>query len=75
MTSPVLIYSRKNWNGHIDGLLQDSSNTIADALELLQSCNKQSRCLFIVQHYACWWLNIAMPEVIDREAKTWKFEH
>ena len=26
---------------HIDGLVQDSSNSIADALELLQSCMNQ----------------------------------
>ena len=28
--------------GHIDGLLQDCSNSIANALELLQSCTKPS---------------------------------
>ena len=27
----------------IDGLVQDSSNSIADALELLQSCTKPSK--------------------------------
>ena len=29
----------------IDGLLQDCSNSIANALELLQSCTKPSKCL------------------------------
>ena len=30
--------------GLIDGLVQDCSNSIANALELLQSCTKPSRC-------------------------------
>ena len=30
--------SVKNAHGYIDGLVQDYSNSIADALELLQSC-------------------------------------
>ena len=29
-------------HGHIDGLMQDCSNSIAKALELLQSCIKSS---------------------------------
>ena len=29
-------------DAYIDGLLQDSSNSIANALELLQSCTKSS---------------------------------
>ena len=29
---------------HIDGLVQDCSNSIANALELLQSCTKPSMC-------------------------------
>ena len=37
--------SKINWyltttNHHIDGLVQDCSNSIANALELLQSCTK-----------------------------------
>ena len=32
---------------HIDGLLQDCSNSIANALELLQSCTKPSMCTYI----------------------------
>ena len=31
---------------HIDGLVQDCSNSIADALELLQSCTKPSLCCY-----------------------------
>ena len=30
---------------YIDGLVQDCSNSIADALELLQSCTKPSICI------------------------------
>ena len=29
---------------HVDGLVQDCSNSIANALELLQSCTKPSMC-------------------------------
>ena len=29
-------------NPHVDGLVQDCSNSIANALELLQSCTKSS---------------------------------
>ena len=32
------------WYKHIDGLMQDCSNSIANALELLQSCAKPSIC-------------------------------
>ena len=31
-------------NAYIDGLLQDCSNSIANAMELLQSCTKPSIC-------------------------------
>ena len=31
-------------NGIIDGLVQDSSNSVANALELLQSCTQLSVC-------------------------------
>ena len=40
---------------YIDGLVQDHSNSIANALELLQSCTKQSICDIQPQfwnHYA-----------------------
>ena len=30
------------WLGYIDGLVQDCSNSIANALELLQSCTNPS---------------------------------
>ena len=33
---------------HIDGLAQDCSNSIANALELLQSCAKPSICLALI---------------------------
>ena len=32
----------------IDGLVQDCSNSIASALELLQSCTKPSRCYYLI---------------------------
>ena len=32
---------------HVDGLVQDCSNSIANALELLQSCTKPSMLLWI----------------------------
>ena len=32
------------WRFYIDGLVQDCSNSIANALELLQSCTKPSIC-------------------------------
>ena len=34
---------------HIDGLVQDSSNSIANALELLQSCTKPLVCVLLMQ--------------------------
>ena len=36
---------------HIDGLTQDCSNSIAKALELLQSCTKLSTCIDIFTNY------------------------
>ena len=40
----------------IDGLVQDCSNSIANALELLQSCTKPSICglSFHKQEYSTW---------------------
>ena len=40
--SMCLLY--KNWEHHIDGLVQDCNNFIANALELLQSCTKPLIC-------------------------------
>ena len=34
---------------HIDGLVQDCSNSIANAMELLQSCTKPSICAIYVR--------------------------
>ena len=36
---------------HVDGLAKDCSNSIANAMELPQSCTKPSICLYI-QHFA-----------------------
>ena len=38
--SPDLVFNMPHVNQHIDGLVQDCSNSIANALELLQSCTK-----------------------------------
>ena len=38
-------------NEYIDGLVQDCSNSIANALELLQSCTKPSICFMSLSHY------------------------
>ena len=38
--------------GSIDGLVQDCSNSIANALELLQSCTKPSQCDKVETAYA-----------------------
>ena len=35
----MLIYHQKSHQEHMDGLVQDCSNSIAATLELLQSCN------------------------------------
>ena len=50
-------------NVYLEGLLQDYSNSIANALELLQSHTKPSICLqsthqftFRCLYHACWWL-------------------
>ena len=36
---------------YIDGLVQDCSNSIANALELLQSCTEPSLCSVLSVHY------------------------
>ena len=41
--------SHPQWN--VDDLVQDCSNSIANALELLQSCSKQSGCLLLFYSY------------------------
>ena len=50
---------------NIDGLAQDSSNSIANALELLQSCTNNQYDLFAtssptsgIYHYAEWGLRL-----------------
>ena len=45
--SQALIISYVQVNVDIDGLMQDCSNSIADALELLQSCSKPLTSLLI----------------------------
>ena len=37
-------------NHNIDGLVQDCSNSIANALELLQSCTKPSTYIMPLNH-------------------------
>ena len=44
-------------DAYFDGLVQDCSNSIANALELLQSCTKPSICglLFVLEPYGMHW--------------------
>ena len=44
----------KNVKTKFDGLMQDCSNSIANALELLQSCTKPSKCYLSIDNQ-CWW--------------------
>ena len=39
---PGISAYREMWNAHSDGLMQDCGNSIANTLELLQSCTKAS---------------------------------
>ena len=49
---------------HFDGLVQDSSNSIANALELLQSCTKPS--IYIYNEHKVWWLVISVRGIMMR---------
>ena len=58
-------------NNDIGGLVQDCSNSIANALELLQSCTKPSMyalnvfCVIYQQQSVVWWrINASMNQVI-----------
>ena len=42
---------KKSSREHIDGLMQDCSNSIADAMELLQSCTKP--LIYVVWNLNC----------------------
>ena len=42
MDSAVCFLSNSSSQGHFDGLVQDCSISIANALEILQSCTKPS---------------------------------
>ena len=42
MISSVTKFIYLSWDYYIHGLVQDSSNSIANALELMQSCTKPS---------------------------------
>ena len=59
----VKVLSAKSWPSclhlkvlihHVDGLVQDCSNSIANALELLQSCTKPFDVISMVASYATW---------------------
>ena len=43
---------------YIDGLVQDCSNSIANAMELLQSCTKPSICTVLEIHIIWWWKHL-----------------
>ena len=38
---------------YLDGLMQDCSNSIANALELLQSCTKPAICTYLLHITSC----------------------
>ena len=44
LTSRQFIINQMSYVLHIDGLVQDCSNSIANALKLPQSCTKASMC-------------------------------
>ena len=48
---------------HIDGFVQDCSNSIANALELLQSCAKPSICVFSCDQAVLWMVQSVRPPV------------
>ena len=47
-----------------DGLVQDYSISIANAMEILQSCTKPSICCCIMQHYFSIWCYMDYNKVI-----------
>ena len=72
-SDPLLLGEHIHWNAHktfnyatnmrcedVNGLVQDCSNSIANALELLQSCTKPSMCyqtillVFLVLYCITW---------------------
>ena len=62
-TVPTFIFLLQTWNCHppIDGLEQDCSNSIANALELLQSCTKPSIWTIPTGHVTEWPLLGLLP--------------
>ena len=60
------------WWCHIDGLVQECSNSIANALELLQSCTKPSMwcpsswSAVVKGSLRAWWHNVHYPTNVDK---------
>ena len=53
---------------YIDGLAQDCSNSIANALELLQFCTKPSNCIY--KHFSSF-LKTEMAQAFDILPHEW----
>ena len=58
----------------IHGLLQDCSNSIVNALELLPSCTKPSRCTSIIPKQCVWGVNSEIKLVLYLGSFTLKCE-
>ena len=52
------VHTLANIYAYIDGLVQDCSNSIANALELLQSCNEPSIYIYESYIHKCLAINI-----------------
>ena len=48
----LLRWGHRNLKHHIYGLVQDYNNSVANALELLQSCTKPSICITYIEYAA-----------------------
>ena len=63
-----------NDNHNIDGLVQDCSNSIANALEFLQSCTKPSIYSDMSVRLEHLQPNIFFPPEKQSDYDSWKFE-
>ena len=72
MGNPI-VEIRQSYDHHIDGLVQDCSNSIANALELLQSCTNPS--ISPQWDFLFWWSDIVIYEPGPRPCRTGMIEH
>ena len=66
-----VIINIKKFSRWIDGLVQDCSNSIANALELLQSCTKPSKCFNSSPSHAIYMHQRTGSALVWRQAITW----